>query len=94
MTDQRVERLAKLLVGYSLNLQEGQVVNISAPVIAEPLVVELVRAALEAGAVPRIRLAVEGADHAFLSRASEEQLAWMSPLATREAETLDARISP
>ena len=93
MTDQRVERLAKLLVGYSLNLQEGQVVNISAPVIAEPLVVELVRAALAAGAVPRIRLAVESADHAFLSRASEEQLRWVSPLVTREAETLDARIS-
>ena len=93
MNDQRVERLAKLLVGYSLNLQEGQVVNISAPVIAEPLVVELVRATLEAGAVPRIRLTVEGTDHAYLSRANEEQLAWLSPLVKAESETLDARIS-
>jgi len=93
VTDQRIERLAKLLVGYSLDLREGQVVNISAPVLAEPLVVELVRAALAAGAVPRIRLAVEGAEHAFLSRAGEEQLAWLSPLIMREAETLDARIA-
>jgi aminopeptidase len=93
VTDQRVVRLANLLVNYSLALKEGQVVNIGGPVIAEPLLVELVRAALEAGAVPRIRLTVEGTDQAFLSRAGEEQLRWLSPLVKREAETLDARIS-
>jgi aminopeptidase len=93
VTDHRIERLAKLLVGYSLNLQEGQVVNIGGPVLAEPLLVELVRAALEVGAVPRIRLTVEGTDQAFLSRAGEEQLAWLSPLIMKEAETLDARIA-
>ena len=40
-----------------------------------------------------MRLSVEGADHAFLSRASDEQLSWLPQYAVEEMEAIDARIA-
>jgi aminopeptidase len=91
--DPRLERLADIVVHYSLGLGEGDVVLVQGPTLAEPLVVEIVRAATRAGAIPALRLAVEGTDHAFLSRASDEQLGFLHPSLVEEIEVADARIS-
>ena len=50
MTDPRVEKLARLLVDYSVELKKGQTVSINGPVVAAPLLVACYRAALRAGA--------------------------------------------
>jgi aminopeptidase len=91
--DPRVERLARLVVDYSLGLKKDDLVLIQAPALAEPLVVELVKAILDAGAHPRTRLAISGADHAFLAEAGKEQLSYLLPYAVEEMELLDARIA-
>ncbi|MDX6552376.1 MAG: aminopeptidase [Gaiellales bacterium] len=93
MTDPRVQRLARIVCEYSLELKPGQLVLIEAPALAEPLIVELVKVALEAGAIPRTRLTTEGAQAAFLSQAGEEQIAYLLPSALPEMEALDARVA-
>jgi aminopeptidase len=91
--DPRVTRLADVVCNYSLELKAGDVVIIQAPALAEPLVLELVRAAIRAGAVPQVRAAVEGVEHAFLAGANDEQLRFLPPYALKEVETADARIA-
>jgi aminopeptidase len=93
VTDPRVQRLARIVCEYSLELKPGQLVLIEAPALAEPLIVELVKVALEAGAIPRTRLTTEGAQAAFLSQAGEEQIAYLLPSALPEMEALDARVA-
>jgi aminopeptidase len=93
VTDPRIARMADVVVRYSLDLKPGALVLIQGAALAEPLIVELVRATLEADAIPRVRVSAEGVDYAFLSRAGDAQLRHLSPAALRELEALDARIS-
>ena len=55
MTDPRVSRLADVVVNYSTGVKEGDVVLIQGPELAEPLIVEIVRATVAAGALPHVR---------------------------------------
>ncbi len=93
MSDPRVERLAKVVVHYSLGLKPGQLVLIQGASLAEPLFAELVKEALAAGAHPRTRISVPGVEHAFLSEASDEQLSYLPPYAMPEMDAIDARIA-
>jgi aminopeptidase len=93
VSDQRLVRLADVIAGHSLELGEGDLVLIQGPALAEPLLVELTRAVLDRGGVPRLRVTVDGVDAAFLGRASDEQLGWLPPYALSEMEAIDARIS-
>jgi aminopeptidase len=93
MSDPRVAKLADLLVNYSLELQPGQVVRIDGGTVAAPLVTELYRYALKAGAHPRTRLEVEGLDVIAVRDSSEQQLTFVSEIDRFEIETLDALIT-
>ena len=93
MSDARIERLADVVVNYSLPLSEGDTVLIQGPALAEDLLVELVRAAIRAGAIPRVRASVQGTDEAYLTRASDEQLDHLPQWSLDEMGSVDARIS-
>ena len=93
MNDPRVHRLAQVLTNYSLELGEGDLVLIQGPSIAEPLIVELVRAALAAGAIPHVRASVQGVDEAYLAAAGDVQLDHLPSYALEEMEAIDARIA-
>jgi aminopeptidase len=93
VSDARIERLADVVVNYSLPLGEGDTVLIQGPAMAEELIVELVRAAIRAGAIPRVRPSVQGTDEAYLARASDEQLDHLPPWSLDEMGSIDARIS-
>ncbi len=93
MTDQRIARHAKVVCEYSLKLQPGQLLLIRGPALAEPLIVELVKAALALGAVPRVRVTAEGTHLAYLSEAGDDQLRTLLPNAEPEMAALDARIA-
>jgi aminopeptidase len=93
MSDPRVAKLADLLVNYSLELQPGQQVRIDAGTVAAPLVRELYRHALRAGAHPRTRIDVEGLDVITLAEASEQQLTYISELDRQDVEQIDAFIT-
>jgi len=90
MTDPRVAKLAHLLVNYSLELKPGQIVRIDAGAVAAPLVRELYRETLRAGAHPRTRIEVEGLDVIALRESSDEQLTFVSEIDRFEVEQLDA----
>lgn len=56
MKDERLQKLAKLLLGYSLNLQKGELFEINGGIPAKPLIKELMKEAHQMGAVPYVKL--------------------------------------
>ena len=90
MTDPRVERLADLIVGYSLRLRPGQVFRIDGSEAASPLIVALHRAAMRAGAHAYARVSLAGLAEQLVERASDEQLTYVSPVEWAETQLLDA----
>jgi aminopeptidase len=93
VTDPRIERLADLIVDYSLELKEGQIVRIDGLEVAAPFALALYRSALGAGAHPYTRLGFSGLLETLLKHGSEEQLDYVSPLQWAELEHLDALVT-
>ncbi len=56
MQDTRLQALAGLLLGHSLQLKEGELFEINAGVLAKPLIKALIREAHKLHAVPHVRL--------------------------------------
>ncbi len=93
MIDPRIQGLSRVLCEYSLELKPGQLMLIEGPALAEPLMLELVKTALEMGAIPRVRPVTQGAQAAFLENASDEQLAYLAPSALAEMAAIDVRVA-
>jgi aminopeptidase len=92
MRDPRHEKLADVLVNYSVGVKKDNVVRISAPPPAQPLVAELYRKVLAAGGLPVLRMNPEELGEILLKHGSDDQLKYVSPLAIREYETIDCSI--
>ena len=90
MTDPRLTKWAETLVYYSLALKPDEQVLIRVDEAAIPLAKEVYRAALGAGAHPRVEVQVDGAAEIFLTTASDHQLDWVSPVSKFEYDTIDA----
>ena len=86
MNDPRIAKLARVLVRYSLDLHEGDLLVIRTTPLAAPLVREVYREALAVGAHPTTRINLEEADEAFFKYASEAQLDYLSPAQFAEYE--------
>jgi aminopeptidase len=93
MADPRVAKLADLLINYSLRLSPGQIVRIDGGTVATPLVTELYRSALRAGANPRTHVEVEGLDVIAVNESSDDQLTFVSELDRFEIEHVDAVVT-
>jgi aminopeptidase len=91
--DPRVQKLAEVLVRYSLEVKPGQLVRISGPALAEPLVVAAYREVLRAGGHPLLRVSVDGLEEVYYREASEEQLRFVSEIHKAEVERIDASLS-
>ena len=55
MRDPRLQKLASVLVNYSVGVKKGQIVRISGPPVSQPLIVALYEKVLEAGGHPAVR---------------------------------------
>jgi aminopeptidase len=77
--DERLARLADVLVRYSTSVQPGDDVQIAGHPTTAPLLREVYRAALRAGGHPSARLIVDEEDEALHEYGSDEQLDWVSP---------------
>ena len=93
MSDPRLERLAELIVDYSLDLRPGQVVRIDGLDVAAPFAVALYRCALAADAHPFTNVGFSGLVEILLEHGSDEQLDYLSPLHWEEIEHLDALVT-
>jgi aminopeptidase len=92
MTDPRIERWAKTLVGYCLNIQPGQVVLINSTPLAEALIAATYREVLRAGAHPVVHLQLGSLDQILFAEGSDEQLAWLNPADRTQMEHANATL--
>ena len=89
LIDSRLSRLAQVLIHYSLNVQPGNLVAIQAGVEAIPLLREVYREILRAGAYPELLIDMEEAREIYLKEANEEQLNFISPVIQLITERYD-----
>ncbi len=93
MRDPRLEKLAQVLVGHSVGVKKGDVVQIRGGSVTEPLILAVLTEVVKAGGHPLIRMTPEEATDILCRHGSDEQLAYVSPLAKREFSTVDVSIS-
>lgn len=74
MSDARLQRMARVLVNYSLSLKKGDRLGIITGPQATPLVREVVREALRVGAFPESLISLPGVQEILLKEGSDEQL--------------------
>jgi aminopeptidase len=93
MRDPRVDALAKILVGYSTEVKQGEVVSIDGETAAAPLLLAVYEEVLKAGAHPVLNVALDGQIAAYFKHASDAQLEWISPFAEWMVDNADVRIA-
>jgi len=91
--DPRVEGLAKILVGYSTEVKEGEVVSIDGESAAEPLLLAVYEEVLKAGAHPILNVSLDGQTVIYYKHASDAQLDWISPVSEWLLDNVDVRIA-
>ncbi len=100
MTDQRISNLAKILVNYSTEVKENDLVAIVGQPSATPLIREVYREVLRSGGFPYLlplymrplMPGYEGLDQIFLSEANDDQLKHIDVLWMKVNEEFDVRI--
>jgi aminopeptidase len=93
MRDPRVTNLARILVGHSTRVGEGDVCTIEGGSAAEPLLQAVYEEVLKAGGNPIVQMALEEQQTAFFEHASDPQLEWVSPTSEWVVENADVRIA-
>lgn len=93
MADIRLQRMAKVLVNYSLNIKKGDRFAIYTSPLAAPLLREVVREALRAGAHPEPFISVPGIQELMLKEASDEQLRYIPAAQRLVIEEYEARLT-
>jgi aminopeptidase len=93
MTDLRIERLARTLVEYSVEIQPGETVLLSGDINGLPLLRETHKAVVRARGLPVVALTDEAMNNYLLRHGSQEQIEWISPLETWAAETAQVLIA-
>ncbi len=91
--DIRVQRLAHLLVDYSVNIEPGERVAILSSPAASDLVLPVYERVLERGGHPFLSIDLPGTNETFYRVASEEQLKFISPIERMIFEEYEALIS-
>ncbi|MBA2468956.1 MAG: aminopeptidase [Chloroflexia bacterium] len=80
MADPRIEKWARALAGYSVEVKAGQTVAILGHPAAEPLLRAVHREVVRMGAFPVLLYTAEGATADLLAEGSDEQLRFISPI--------------
>jgi len=92
MRDPRVEKLADVLVSYSVEVQPGEKVLIQGGTMAEPLLKAIYTRVLQAGGHPHMVVLLPGMDELLFRHASDEQLKHVPELLKLAIETYDVLI--
>jgi len=92
MQDPRIDKLAQVLVRYSVEVKKGDLVRISGPPVAEPLIVAVYREVIRAGGHPFVRMAPEACQEILLKLADRSQLTFVNPITIKEVQSIDVSI--
>ena len=93
MTDPRIEKLADVLVNYSVAVRPGDKVLVQGDTLAAPLLKAVYAQVLQAGGHPLMLASLPGTDELFFRYASDEQLQHVPEPLKLVIETYDVRIS-
>jgi aminopeptidase len=93
MADPRIEKLAQVLVDYSVGVRPGDRIVINGSAIAEPLLKEIYARTLKAGGYPLTMISLPGIEEIFFRYAAEEQLRHVPKPVELITETYDVRFS-
>jgi len=88
--DVMLRRYADLLVNYCLELKESEKLYVKTTTLAEPLVREVYRAALAAGAIVEVDMEFREQNRILYEQGREAQLRYVSPFFKQAVETFDA----
>jgi len=92
MVDQRIERMARLGVHYSVDVKPNEEVIIQGSELAFPLMKELYKECLLRDAHPTM-IPTLNIDYAFFKHAKDHQLKFLSPLERFIAENMDVAMN-
>jgi aminopeptidase len=92
MTDIRIQRMAQVLVRYSLGVKKGDRLAIQTGPLAAPLVREVYREALRAGAFPETFISVPGVQEIMFKEGSDEQLSYIRPAFRKIIEEYETQL--
>src|SRR5215472_7548162 len=90
MVDIRIQRMAHILVRYSLGLKKGDRFTVWTSPAATSLVKEVVREAIRVGSHPELFVSLPGVTETIFKEASDEQLTSISPIQHLVIEEYDA----
>jgi aminopeptidase len=93
MPDPRVEKLAKVMVHYSLALKPGDKFVLRTHPIAHDLTLAVYEEAIQAGAHVFVQQEVPGTEELFFKHASDDQLDFVAPVRRLITETFDASLN-
>lgn len=89
MRDELIDRLARVLVGYSLEVRPGDLVVIEGGVAAAPVLAAVNRQVIAAGGIPAVLPELPGMREALLLEGSDDQLRAITPFERVAAEQAD-----
>lgn len=93
MVDERIARLADLLVNYSVAVKPGDKVAIRGSTLAEPLMREVYKKVLQAGGLPFLNPTLPWVSEEFYRYASDEQLQYVHEPLKQIISTYDVLIN-
>jgi aminopeptidase len=93
MRDERLKKLARVLVDYSIEAGEGEQVVVSGGAVAEPLIKEVYTRLLDVGAIPIPQVVLPGIQELFFEHAKEHHYERTPPVVRSLYEGADAFIS-
>jgi aminopeptidase len=93
VADARIEKLAQLVVEYSVAVRPGDRVAIAGSTLAEPLMRQIYARVLQAGGHPFMTASLPDIEEIFFRYASDEQLKHVAKPLEVVMETYDVRIS-
>jgi len=93
MIDQRVKKLADILVNYSIRIKKGDVISVFGGVESKSLLLEICKLILKKGALPRLNVGLDGSGYIYFKYASEEQLKYFPKISMYEAKNVAGEIT-
>jgi aminopeptidase len=90
LVDERLNKMAKVLVDYSLSIKKGDIFLIQGHEVSIPLIKEVYKEALLKGANPDVKIQVEELQEILYKYGNDEQLKYVSPVVKCSAEKYNA----
>ncbi|QDU32822.1 Aminopeptidase 2 [Poriferisphaera corsica] len=92
MRDDRLDKLADVIVRYSVGVKQGDLVRLSGDPVGLPLLEAVYEKVIEAGAHAFWRSSPEAFEAIMYEKANDEQLQYVSELSLQEIKTIDCSI--